>query len=68
MSLDDIIKAGKKTRSGGRGRGRGRGMTRGGGPTRRGRSFNRTNRDTPYTRVCNPGFICLLKCLSRIYC
>ena len=48
MSLDDIIKAGKKTRGTGRGRGRGRGITRGGGPTRRGRG--RINRDTPYTR------------------
>ena len=49
MSLDDIIKAGKKTRGTGRGRGRGRGATRGGGPTRRGRG--RSNRTTPYTRV-----------------
>ncbi|XP_028395517.1 THO complex subunit 4-like [Dendronephthya gigantea] len=51
MSLEDIIKAGKKTRGAGRGRGRGRGATRGaGGPTRRGRGFSRTNRDAPYTR------------------
>jgi hypothetical protein len=49
MSLDDIIKSGKKTRGTGRGRGRGRGQTRGAGPTRRGRG--RLNRDTPYTRV-----------------
>lgn len=52
MSLEDIIKAGKKTRGAGRGRGRGRGTTRGGGgPTRRGRGFSRANRDAPYTRV-----------------
>ena len=51
MSLDDIIKQGKKTRGGGRGRGRGRGSTGGGGPARRGRGFNRSNRGTPYTRV-----------------
>ena len=57
MSLDDIIKAGKKTRGTGRGRGRGRGITRGGGPTRRGRGRN--NRDTPYTRVSIPHYICV---------
>lgn len=54
MSLDDIIKAGKKTRGTGRGRGRGRGATRGGGgPTRRGRGYNTrssTRGETPYSR------------------
>lgn len=51
MSLDDIIKQGKKTRGGGRGRGRGRGGGGGGGAMRRntGRGF-RSNRTTPYTR------------------
>ena len=65
MSLDDIIQAGRKTRSGGRGRGRGRGNARGGGPTRRGRGFNnRSNRDTPYSRVSYRGLITLFCCLK----
>ena len=68
MSLDDIIKAGKKTRGTGRGRGRGRGATRGGGgPTRRGRGYNTrssTRGETPYSRVSILD-VCVLLVLAR---